>query len=239
MPILQLVAQLPTFGGLPADRVENVVNIGFLGNATVPEIASCITEFGNFYDTAGGVGQVAAVGTYISEVIQRTANGCTIYAYETSDLTGQTDFGSPVGSGTFTMPNATNGTQYPEEVCVALSMHGDLTDIPQTEPNPTPPPATIRPAARRRGRIYVGPLGASAGTDGAQSVRPSATFMADLGKAFAKFCNEVLLQTSGNVCVWSKADGAWYAVVGGFVDNAWDTQRRRGLSASARTAWDV
>src|ERR1700752_3772039 len=112
MPILQLVSQLPAFGGLPADRVENVVNIGFLGSPTTPEIASCITEFTDFYDTVAP-GATLAVGSYISEDILRPAGGCSIFAYETADLTGGTPFGSPVGSGTFTMPNAQSGGPYP------------------------------------------------------------------------------------------------------------------------------
>lgn len=239
MPILQLVAQIPNLSGLPADRVENVVNLGFADNATVPEIASAIAAFADFYDTAGGVAQTTAIGAYMSEVLSRAANACTINAYETSDLSGETPFGSPVGTGTFTLPAATNANQFPEEVAVVLSMHGDLTDVPQTEVNPTPPPAIIRPAARRRGRIYIGPLGTSSGTDGAASIRPSNTFLGDLGKAFAFFCNEILLETTGNVCVWSKTEGAWYAVVGGFADNAWDTQRRRGLDPTTRFTWDV
>lgn len=236
--VLSMVSQLQQFGGLPQDRVENVVNVGFAAEPTPGEVISCLSEFGSFYIDISGA-QVQSVSQYLSEVLLRNPGGASIYAYKTNDLTGATPLGSPVGSSTFTLDSAVGTTQYPEEVCVALSFNGELLDIPQTAPNPTPPPLTIRPAQRRRGRIYIGPLGNNAATDGPQSLRPSTQFMTDLGIAFAKMCNDIATATTGEVCVWSKADAATYAVVEGFVDNAWDTQRRRGLSASARVPFTV
>jgi hypothetical protein len=39
--------------------------------------------------------------------------------------------------------------------------------------------------------------------------------------------------------VWSRADAEVYPVVGGFMDNRIDTQRRRAVKASVRTTFGV
>jgi len=37
--------------------------------------------------------------------------------------------------------------------------------------------------------------------------------------------------------VWSRTDEAVYPIVGGYVDYAFDTQRRRGQAPVARQSW--
>jgi hypothetical protein len=83
---------------------------------------------------------------------------------------------------------------------------------------------------RKRGRLYV-PFywlfPASALAD-----RPSSTVRAKVGELAQ------VLQDLGSVdidwSVWSKADGQAHAVSDWWVDDEWDTQRRRGLRPTAR-----
>lgn len=89
------------------------------------------------------------------------------------------------------------------------------------------------PQSRRRGRIYIGPLG------GGLSDRPNAVGQINPLVAAA----QGLLDASTAATTWTWAqysptnnEGA--NVVSGWVDNEWDTQRRRGRAATSRTAFN-
>jgi hypothetical protein len=119
----------------------------------------------------------------------------------------------------------TGSNDLPEEVSLCMSFHGL-------------PPYT----ARRRGRIYLGPLstialGDDSGTAGINPSRPDPEFQlaaTHYGHALAQE-----LQTAGYVwCIRStRPSENFVRVVGGHVDNAWDTQRRRGVKPTARYIW--
>jgi hypothetical protein len=120
----------------------------------------------------------------------------------------------------YTLPAYTTGTtvkDLPEEVACCLSIVGA-------------PPVT----ARRRGRLFWGPLNTLAITDASTAlpVRISPTFRTQAATA--------LLALAGGTSAWSiysPTNDNLVPVVGGFIDNACDTQRRRGPDASARTTW--
>jgi hypothetical protein len=94
---------------------------------------------------------------------------------------------------------------------------------------------------RQRGRVYIGPLTqASADTTqgGTGRVLPTPALVFALVEAMRK------LQTNAidgglNWCVLSQADQALKSVTAGWVDNAFDTQRRRGEDATSREAWSA
>lgn len=237
--VLQMVSRLPNISGLGEDTVENVLHVGFPAPASPTEVVFCLGAFGNFWTTIAA-GATDKIGSYISTEISRTAGACQILAYTTDDLTGATPMGSPVGTSSFTMPASTAGTTaLPSEVAVVISYHGDLTDVPITEPNPTPPPAVIRPAQRRRGRMYIGPLGVGDDQMVSGHPRPWSVFRTDLGLAFKAMALAIDTNTTGTLSVWSKADAATWTVFAGWVDDAWDVQRRRGLAATVRTPFTI
>jgi hypothetical protein len=124
----------------------------------------------------------------------------------------------------FTLAAAVDGTCLPEEVAVVLSFHSLLTDIPEEI-------GSTRPAARHRGRIYFGPLNTASNQASDASVEPQTN--AALRGAALFF----LGLASAPWSVWSRASAAMFTVSGGYVDNAFDTQRRRGHRASARTSF--
>lgn len=237
--VLRLVANLPHLSGLPEDNFQNVWHAEVAGSDPAgADITDACSAVAHFYDT--DVGAMAdTIGSRMSEVIDRGAGACSVTAYFSNDLTGVTPFGSPIGAVTFTLPAAISSNQIPEEVAIVVSMNGDLTDVPVTAANPSPPPAIIRPQQRRRGRIFVGPLGLNAGEETASRFQPAAGFRTDLGLAVKATYNEIVANTPYVLAVWSKADAATYPIVAGYVDNAWDTQRRRGLDASTRTTFTI
>ena len=115
---------------------------------------------------------------------------------------------------------AQNQTTGPGEVAVCLS-YATVDDPSASTP-------------RRRGRIYIGPLAGGQ----LQGPRPPAGLnnaVLDLG--------EDLAQIGGGVGVtwmmYSRTDNVTAKIEVIWVDDAWDTQRRRGLAPTARAQRDV
>lgn len=239
--VLQMVTTLESTSALPKDNTQNVVNVAL--DTLVPtgtDILLALGYMATFY-TSLATGQAGTLGSRISGTISRTTDACKVQGYLTDDLSGSTPIGSPVETVTFTMAAESATSDLPEEVAIVCSYHGDLTDVPVSQPNPTPPPAVIRPAQRRRGRLFLGPLNNAAGlTAGDGFWRPTSAFREDLGDAFKGLCTNIAaISADFAVGVWSKADQDVYPVVGGYVDDAWDTQRRRGVEATGRTTFTV
>lgn len=126
-------------------------------------------------------------------------------------LVERDDFGpfSPTGSGAF-----------PTEVAMCLSYRGVLV--------------SGEPKGRRRGRVYLGPLSANAAYNESTGCRPSANLVSALSDAVQALSDG--LDGSGVLhSVWSRTDDELYNVVQYWVDNAFDTQRRRGLAPTTKT----
>lgn len=112
-----------------------------------------------------------------------------------------------------------SASDLPEEVAACLSFHGDA-------------PVT----SRTRGRVFWGPLNTMARTDASTGapVRTSDTFQTQAANALT-----VLAGDTVNWSVYSPTGLTLTRVTGGFIDNALDTQRRRGPKTTARTVWGV
>lgn len=141
----------------------------------------------------------------------------------------------------FVTPGAPPGTWFdlPHEVSLCLSFHSQM--LSGTNPQ------------SRRGRVYLGPWGYGAFQN---FLRPPGAFVASIAAA-----GNQLLQRSNGTLNWSWATfsptlaGGWFVkpptgsppdlahavrpVIGGYVDNEWDTQRRRGFDADARSPFGV
>ena len=215
-------AQVVLQGGtmLPEDRFINTFH--FEHDVTqYPTLAGFVTAheppLSNFYDTSNP-GQTQAIGAYIGEFANRVG---TIRWYDLNDAEPRV----PVITS-FTMPAPVAAVSLPEETALVLSLRAS-------------PPVT----ARRRGRIYLGPLALAATTtvDSSTTVptRPAAQLMNDVCTA-ALMVRDAVIALPGNThwtirSVTPVVNGV--DVAGGWVDNAFDTQRRRGPDATARTQW--
>lgn len=91
--------------------------------------------------------------------------------------------------------------------------------------------------ARRRGRVFIGPIRQAAiqiGTDGYPRVSSTAR------NAIATACTNLQANASAADwpwCVWSRADDELYIVNNGWIEDEFDTQRRRGPGPLTRTTW--
>lgn len=125
----------------------------------------------------------------------------------------------PVAEGLWSFGAAPTMAPAPPEVAHCMSFQGDaLSGVPQ---------------ARRRGRVYFGPLRIERiDTDG----RPNATQMATLDAFGTDLLAASVAAAGWNWTVHSSVLGVGDAIItNGWVDNEFDTQRRRGRVATARS----
>ena len=83
---------------------------------------------------------------------------------------------------------------------------------------------------RRRNRIYLGPYNVTANNDG----KPADLLIDTLLHSSRSLLNQAENSFNWTWKVYSPSDDAAYPVWSGWVDNAWDTQRRRGTRATGR-----
>jgi hypothetical protein len=206
--------------GLPEDQV---VNTFWFSNATAAatHITVVMDALERFYTNAAAAGGIAAqtnaIGAYLSSWVNPTA---TLKVYDQAQAEPRVP-----STRSITLPSRLAGTGLPEEVSVCLSFRGAL-------------PST----ARRRGRIFLGPLNNATGTfiaggSGGPS-RPGATLTADLALAAQKLAS-ALANPGADWCVHSRTANNYVPVAAGFIDNRFDTQRRRGPDSDGRTLWSA
>lgn len=117
----------------------------------------------------------------------------------------------------WSLASVPNEAGLPSEVALVLSFQGER--VPGIEQN------------RRRGRIYLGPLQIGMNTSG----RPTSTRITTIVNAAKALGDGIASDTGGNWVVWSGTSGVSTEVKNGWVDNAFDTQRRRGVDATSRS----
>lgn len=195
---------------LPVNTVVNTFHFAYDGVDPAPaELTSIQTVLEQFYNVAAAPSTMT-VASMLSNIIYTGGHRITIY-----DLTDPLPR-SPVYDEAFTLGPHT-GAPLPAEVALCLSYRGVLE--------------SGVPAARRRGRIYIGPLttGVVTAVSGSPDARPTSAVLAALADAGAR-----LITAAGNWGVWSPTALAFAEAVEVSVDDAWDTQRRRGATATGK-----
>lgn len=128
----------------------------------------------------------------------------------------------PYFEDTWDLASAPSSASLPSEVALCLSMQG--------------PRLSGQPQARRRGRVYLGPCFAGENVNG----RPAPTVRTQVCTAAETLIGNLLSSpTSAQLAIWSPTNGAATVITDGWVDNVWDTQRRRGLQTTAKTTFEV
>lgn len=220
MSQLRVNAVLPYVTGLPRDVAINSFHFSTPDTDPAAEAAAIVNALDLFYNL--NVGAEANVATYISEFVTRDTNGCR-FDFFIDDINNQGLQGSVPWSLEGEPPNST----LPLEVSVCTSFVGA---------NPG-----LVPVRRRRGRIYIGPLGGNAIEYNPDNPPEPATALVEiLVGATERLASDSGLASAGvEWQVWSRANDAGYQVISGWVDNEFDTQRRREVDATVRTAWTI
>jgi hypothetical protein len=207
MPIYLFQVAFERDSALPEDRAINTLWAQLDNDA---DALSWATDIGAALTTAGPGGFVPS--NFLSDAL---SGDFSIRAYDQADAEPR----SPV----FILEDSfvpSSSQALPSEVAVCLSFRATLVS------------GTV--AARRRGRIFFGPLSVNAIQDVVQEphVDPDlATALLD----FAEAIKDSATALGGAWIVWSRAGAIGYDVTFAWVDDTFDTQRRRGVRALGRT----
>jgi hypothetical protein len=222
--VVQLHAQviLPTHTGVPRDDVINTFT--FSGDHDPDVYAAGIA--GSLEDFYNDLRTTNAVASYLHRYIDRTADLSLIKVYNVTGHLGGSAVGPPILIHPWTIGGTIGTDGLPAECAAALSFHGTYGTAAEFAPG-------ARPRARHRGRVYIGPLISTiVDEDDNNAPRAAGFFRQDLCDA-----GEALIGADQGWVVWSRTNAAVYPVVGGWVDDAFDTIRGRGPDPTTRTTF--
>lgn len=207
MALYRLQAVLPYFTGLPADVATNTIYVDAPNDGAAED---CAAAFALFYERTyvGGHG----VLWYMSGVLSDAPDAFKIRGYRMADPLPR----EPIFEYSFTGTETRSTESLPLEVALCCSFKA----LPPNTPS-------------RRGRIFIGPLSVRALDVDATGV-PTAAFMNAVAAA-AYALNQDLSDLTATWIINGAAGPV--GVAHGWVDNAFDTQRRRGVEATTRVSW--
>lgn len=217
MAIAIAQVRIPYDTGMPRDATVNTFAFTTAGaDVLTTDHTEIVTRLRNFYSSVHPGATVALASQWGTGVDLANA---TIKTYDAGDVMPRAPIGEAVGI------TATTGTTVePSELAAVLSFQG-LRQSGQIQ-------------ARRRGRIFFGPLATIALTS-TYPVRLNANMIAAGNAAMKYLAGENDLPIGINWGVYSRTNQSVVDVHDGWVDNAVDIQRRRGEDATARTTWTL
>lgn len=206
--------------GLPEDRFVTTFHFARNPGVTIDVDAGLVAGWLDDFWNAIAPGATKALSAYLSDTA--IAAGPTAHEVRVYDL----DDVEPREPHIFPLGKVAAGSLacLPNEVSVCLSYYGDR-NIP-----------------RQRGRIFVGPLTSTAGAPSAadHDLRVAANLQQDLvaaaEKLIADSANRWVVLSRG-IYVDGQVPAEMYPVTAGWVDNAFDTVRKRGIKPSARVVF--
>lgn len=196
--------------GLPEDTTVNTFhfNAGTPGSGDYNDIHDALASFYTGANTVAG----ATLMSFLSPVL---SGDYELNLYLLDDPEPR----APVA--TFTDTFSKGGPDgLPSEVALCLSFQAD--------------PVSGQIQARRRGRIFFGPL--ESGAVDSEGTRP----LQQLRDALCEAAERLMTESGADSVPWvvySRAGDSFAAVEGGWVDNSFDTQRRRGEAPTNRQLW--
>lgn len=217
MAIVRAQVVIPHLSALPEDVTVNTFHFlatGAVDAADLDSIEGLISDF--YFGTPTGEG--GPIRAFWSNNVQEDLVRLKLY-----DLTAP-EPRQPLRDVEIGVEGAVAGDALPGEVALCLSFQavGESGS----------------PQARRRGRIYFGPLGQAAMATSGDTERPNPGLISRLVAAGQDLVDAAAASVTPWV-VYSEVDDVGYLVDNGWVDNAFDTQRRRGVAPSARTTFEL
>lgn len=218
MPTLFGQVIIPHKDLLAQDAVVNTFN--FTGVDDIEDMSTAIyTRLKSFYQDTTSTSS-RAVNQYMSNELNFP--GARLKLYDASDPEPRVPvFDESMG---LTQGNIYGGWPLPGEVAICSSYRAAA----ESGTNPR----------RRRGRIFIGPLNANASTQSPNiAARPSSDAISTIAEASLRLAEASTLGAAW--VVWSRKNDSGSIIHSGYVDNAFDTQRRRGVEANSRGNWEV
>jgi len=197
---------------LPEDRYVNTFHFRYVNDTTTGVTtageAEIVARLTDFYNNNY---TTYGIHTFLSNLILRGSGQAEFRLYDQ----GQEQPREPHVT-TWTLGAIDSGGRLPQEAAVCASFYGS------------------RSVPRERGRVYLGPL--EIGALDAATARPTTLFRQIIADAMED------LAGNGTLMDWVTLHRTTTvvetnSVTGGWVDNEFDTQRRRGLESTSRIIW--
>lgn len=229
MTLLRATVTLDPVSGIDRDEVQNVWHF----NTAVAQDA---THRGKVFTFLSGFYGLLApnLSSYVSRLTN--AHKIVLRSVTPGAFGDDDDVVSPIiAESRFTIGAVSGGIPLPVEVACALSFEGVTAGVAEEAIE-----GTVRPAARRRGRVFIGPLTSTVIIAETTSNRPkfSDTFRNAVLDAYDAQLPGLKTGTSTDMVdhvVYSRANAFAHPVVETSVNDEPDTVRRRGQLTTVRT----
>lgn len=227
VPTYRLTATMKRKSGIEKDSTMNTWH--FIAPSGLPSAG----DYGNMMNVYQGF--LDAIANDLSNVFRTETDVCSIefFKYTAERPPPGTGLGPPTAVG-FTQGWASAPTLngYPSEVATCISLDG--TSVTDAEHGT----GGTRPAARKRNRKYIGPLAEHTGTADTvtKEVRPNGTWRNALTQAVVNQLINAAVAKGWALTGFSPTQWQTFPVKNVWVDDAFDTQRRRGELPTLQTA---
>lgn len=231
--------------GLPADEVQNSWAFTTGTPHTPADMTLIRTTVKNFYD-AIAPGNAKRVDEFMSAEITRGGTVTAIKSYDVTTTLGGEPHGFPFDTEFFGLTGvADNAISLPQQDAVVMSLRGNSSSLPPPaaeavpsddravdEGAPLTHPGFSRPLERLTGRLYLGPWS----SDALAAVTGVAKINDGLRNTIVNAAKQVLIELGSAIVwsIWSRAQRAFVPVLEGWIDDRWDSQRRREPKALNR-----
>lgn len=238
MPDLLAVVTHQSETGLPKDSVSNTFAVN--GGPPVGDLVSLglvADAFIALYNaqpgglTRTGQNSFESIARRLSSVLDTGALRSSVKLYDALAGLGPGNMGAPLFVKPFTLAGTDNTkSAFPSEVAVVVTLEavgraGAAVELPGGQ----------RPKSRRTGRFFIGPVNSGTATSDNGVIRPDPDFQDLCINAVLKLDADLgAILPAMDLGVFSRVDGVVRPVEFVSVDNAFDTQRRRGEAATTR-----
>lgn len=221
MTVLRMQVTLNSASGLPEDASMNVWHFHTVDADVESEANDINNIISTFYNDCSAI--------FSGNTLTGT---CTTKFFDLSDDPPRV----PFFSDGFAITSMGDADALPTECAITMSFQGD----PESGGN----------ARRKRGRLFLGPLDAGTASTGAGLVRVGAGATSAIAVAASAVIDSatplgfqwiVFSPTTAGAPPWDETtlDAASTLVTQGWIDNAFDTQRRRGTDPTSRVTFPV
>lgn len=193
-------------------------------------VAQLINDVVNFWILTP-TGKVASPSAHLHPAVDRSTAQASVTVYDVTAHLDGSSHGAPIGLGVFTASAVSNINPVPPQIHAVGEYNASLAGVSEFGPH-------TRPRARRRGRLFLGPLNADAITNSSSTPYNSVVSAGTTGILLGAF--EALLASTHfgpGWCVWSRVDAAMRPVIGGWIDSTPHVQRRTQDPSGVKTLW--
>lgn len=206
--------------GLSEDRVVNGWHyVAPSGQPAQADYDNWAINYGNF---------MAALAPYLSPAFSRIPGSVVQDFYKIPPEKAL--LGPPHHSQLGNLGGSTTGLAMPSEVALCLSLDGTTTQDPEHGAG------GVRPASRKRNRVFLGPLNDDMNSTNPTTgeSEPAAGTIDLINIAYAQHMVSAMINNGWIPMLFSKVAWALWPLLRAWIDNAWDSQRRRGTKPTVK-----